>query len=283
MDDHIFKQCAERKDAQLLSAKDFDSLNIIGVLGKGAFSIVYQIVLDDKLYALRIADVNDEDNDELDIGCIANELRPYTHSLQVVKYFAYFDNSIKSSLLRLDKELDTKHLMFNVLDIMKPSYRGSYLATVSEILINTNYDELIDNKEDLIDYTFELFMALHILNIHDIVHGDLHDGNVGTIKTKAKRAYRINGTDYLVTSNLMPVVFDYGKAQITFDDTIESYELLSEFESIMFLFTEEERESILYARNVKEFKKVFDLPIFDHLRNRSIVGEGETVIIFKEI
>ena len=226
MDNHIFKQCAQRSEAQLLSVKDFDTLNIIGVLGKGAFSIVYRIVLDNRLYALRIADVNDSDTDELDIGCIANELRQYTNSLQAVRYFAYFDNSIKSSLLKLEKELDTKHLMEYTLDIMTPSYRGAYLATVSEILIDVEYDKLINNNEDLIDYTFELFMAIYILNTNYIIHGDLHDGNVGIIRNKEKRAYRINGEDYLVVSEYMPVIFDYGSSFIDFDESNESYDLL---------------------------------------------------------
>jgi len=282
MDDHIFKQCDGRKDAQLLSGKDFDTLNIIGVLGKGAFSIVYQIVLDNKLYALRIADVKDNIDDELIIGCMANDLREYTNSLQVIKYFAYFNNSIKSSLRKLEKELADYVVDYN-LDMMDPSYRGSYLATVSEILIDREYDTLMRNNADLIDYTFELFMALYILNSNNIIHGDLHTGNVGFIKTKAKRCYRINGRDYLAVSEYMPVIFDYGNSEIVEDDIVEVHEILEEFGKIMSLFTDEECNKILHTHNIKEFGKVFEFSLFDQLRNRSIIGEGETVTMFKEI
>lgn len=55
--------------------------------------------------------------------------------------------------------------------------------------------------------------------LHKTIHGDLLSINILTRKTKALRAYTINGIQYIVKSFLQYVITDFGKSR-SYDEVI---------------------------------------------------------------
>tara|TARA_R100000750_G_scaffold62841_2_gene58464 strand:+ start:1786 stop:2616 length:831 start_codon:yes stop_codon:yes gene_type:complete len=273
--DQSLQNCTYINNLKLLDDEVFITLNIIGVLGIGNYSIVYKLLLDDNVYALRISTASHRHFEgELNISCMINDLRVYTNSLQSVRYFAYFNNNIKSMLYYYLKRYGDGHI-HGVLE-----HGGEYFALVTDIIQDIGYPIL--NSNEKVDFVFELLMAVYILNSHNIAHGDLHVGNVGYTLTDIKRSYRINGKNYLVTSKYMPILFDYGNSYYI-NDGREIYSVLEDHTQIVEILNHKELDIILYAKNVKEFGKIFSGKIFKNIRHRKIESSGEYVTFFKEI
>ena len=273
--EHVLQTCKDTNNLVLLDRVHFMSMNIIGVLGTGNYSVVYKLLLDDSIYALRISTASRRHFEaELNISCTINDLRVYTNSLQSVRYFAYFDNDIKEMLQYYLKRYggDYTHSILE--------HDGKYFALVTDIIQGIGYPTL--NSDDEIDFVFEIFMAIYVLNSHNIAHGDLHVGSIGYTITDVKRSYRINGKSFLVKSEYMPILFDYGNSYYV-NDSKEIYSMLEDHTQITKLLDYKDLDIILYAKNVKDFGKIFIRNIFKNIRHRKLESRGEYVTFFKEI
>ncbi len=285
----IFSKCYSlpRGGRNIRSLRDFESLQIIGMLGRGQESIAFKVLLNDKIYALKISESKGEKDVELEICCMTESFTQYTHSLDTVKYFAYFDNSIKRKIKDLKKKYEDPNKIFDSeLDILK-DYKGLYLVTVSEIITYIDYDGLPQqelNEDDFVDIMFELFIAIYVLNVNGIIHNDLNTGNIGFAENSSKRSYNINGEEHLIISKYMPILFDYGQSYFpTKKNQYEVYDMLEDHWEIMNLLEGDEKDVVTNARNVKDFGNTLGFIIFDHLKSRKIQGEGESVIFYKAL
>lgn len=269
MDHNIFQSCSDLDHIKILPAEEFKRLDIIDELGRGEYSIVFRLILDSAIFALRLTGVQRTTSSikEIRIGCLINTLTDYTHSLQHLKYFAFFENlnNIRSDLIE--------------------DHEGKYLATISNIIEypNINYIRSLSDN-DKIDILFEILMAVYLLNSNKIAHGDLHGENIGFIKQKSKRSYIVDGIEFLVECQYMPIIFDYGEAYILKDErSHEAYDRLEGNEELLDMLTNDERDMILTARNVKDFSKIFKSSVFKHITNRKIESNGNQVIFFKSV
>lgn len=80
--------------------------------------------------------------------------------------------------------------------------------------------ENLDSHQQL-DFVFELLVAVVVLNLSGIIHHDLHEGNILIEKVNYHRQYSINGQTYLCKFEYIPIIIDFGLAEINDEPSLD--------------------------------------------------------------
>ena len=137
----------------------------------------------DQIVVIKLASNHEELDFEINTACNLQNfdlLRKYTDSLFKINEFGTRDDKIGFFVM--------------------PLYHGPIWR----------YKEF--NYREELETVFELLLAVVVLNMSGIIHGDLHAGNIMYEKVQYKRQYTINGTKFLCISDTIPVVIDFGRS-----------------------------------------------------------------------
>jgi serine/threonine protein kinase len=145
-------------------------------------------------------------------------------------------------------------------------------------------------SEQELDFVFELLYTLVVLAQHGISHNDLNSDNILCKTVSYKRQYIINDRRYLISSNILPVIIDFGEISlnaptdrfsgdtiwklVAMEDMEYSLENIIRDENILNTLVEELRAS-------DRFDILFH-PIFDSLRQKDIQA-GDVIKIFESL
>lgn len=300
----------------MLSLNDFnDMFSIMGILGQGGSGdVVFKVTMNDQIVAMKTIPYMHPKNNiirysEINMGCKMNNLQHYTHSLMPILYYVIFNKNVLTMLTdKLEHYYDIDEYSDAEIVTEDYGYGNCVIIIINPLLLNAyNYiynprwkprpnDFITATKENHIDIMFETLYALIILNMNNIIHGDIANRNIRFMKVNKngiinKRQYTINNTIYLVEYEYMPVWIDFGNSveiktvKPLADEYIDEY--IDEYENVSDLFEVFNFDRLLSVEdkalfNTKNFPEILLSKIFEPLRNRNIMG-GDNVTIFTAI
>jgi serine/threonine protein kinase len=206
----------------------FDSITIIEYIGQGAYGAAFKILIDDQVLVmkamkhyyypmakskLRRQSSHIVNLPDIKMACLIKDLHSYTPCLSSIIGFALFDEDTLYKVVTMVSEQDSEDE-----DVM---IGGNTLAIIVMPLYydigNSLYfrqwrsrSENIPYPTDAVrlDIMFELLVAIHTLNSHGIIHGDLRPENILFAIVDNKRQYTINDIIYIVESKYMPIIIE---------------------------------------------------------------------------
>ena len=160
--------------------------NIIKTLGKGQEGTVYQISINGINYALKIEHILQE---HIKYSKYSPVWREINFCRKVAnKYPDYFINLIDFEIID-----SCDHKQYNNLKGLNAERRdkiikrnaSSYCVKKIYTLIDTTLREIQHtlNIKQLYSFIIQMFYIFYILHKYKYIHGDVHDGNIGVIKT----------------------------------------------------------------------------------------------------
>lgn len=190
---------------------------IINELGYGMFGTVYQIQMktNKKKYALKIQHVEKKD------------LLPNSKSLiwREINFSINFANKYPKQFIKLedydflnDCELKQKYycdittLPLKLQKIINKLKNSPFCSRKVYELVNGDLSDKLNSQlscHQLYSLIIQLTFAIQLMHKHNYVHGDIHNGNVGWIKTS--HAFKIKiGNQYVKTLGYLFKLIDYG-------------------------------------------------------------------------
>lgn len=222
-----------------MTKEDFSArYQIISPLGRGRYGQTFKIVDKkiDKVLALKIHEHKSSGNYlEIKNNCdIVAKTKDYTDCFaEIISWF------------RLDNYLNDEFEIY---------IKSAIISTMPL------YDEKLKKDNiDNISFLFEIFVALTVLYQQNFNHGDLHLGNIMFKKVNWDRVYTINGEQYVIKNQIMPIIIDFGKSSTGKDWT----DYLLPFEILCKNFSMSRR--LIDVASIRDI--VLTHPIFTPLKN----------------
>lgn len=142
-----------------------------------------------------------------------------------------------------------------------------------------------------LNFIFELLYTIVVLAQEGIVHNDLNPGNILCKSVPYKRQYIINDRTYVLSSNILPVIIDFGEVSLKAppdrfsEDTIWKLVGREGMENALEDILQD--QSILDAiipnlRNSDSFGILFH-PIFDPLISSEFLLPGDIIKVFSPL
>lgn len=185
-------------------------------LGTGSEGITFKVLDIDtnKVSAMKSRILEYDSFQEIKIGCMLAPTRMYTHSIIMPELWGITDRLVflDGSNPILSNWLNNQEVQTVLEGFADKSEIRSLIFTMPllDATLDSIYSELTHIEK--LSIFFELVIALISLRRINIIHNDLHGGNILIKKTDECRSYTINNTSYIITSEYMPVIIDFGIA-----------------------------------------------------------------------
>jgi serine/threonine protein kinase len=252
------------RDLGILCEKEFaEKYKGIELLGQGAFGKVYKVVdtQNDKIVALKIVEHEDifetDENGkifEIDPSCNHESISKWTDGIIRIHEYGYLES-------------------------------GAYFYTMPVLCKIPKM-----NAVQELDFVFELLYTLVVLAQHGIAHRDISPDNILCKSIPYKRQYIINGRTYIINSNILPVLIDFGAVDFKAPkDRFSDYTLrglIVEFimqPTLTRLLSDKQIKRIIISRLKKSDK--FDIlcdPIFNSLVQTEL-EPGDIIKVFSPL
>lgn len=183
---------------------------ILEELGRGGNGIVYKVLDNEtnEIVALKSTLFFSENNTdlpiEIEMGCKLISTRIHTHSLAIPINYAIVEAGVL-----LDEDFKYE---INFDKIQKNSKGLIITFLLADMTLPDAYPQL--TFEDKRDILFELIIAIKFLHETGVHHTDLTANNIVVKKINEKRSYTINGVQHIVTSDYLPIIIDFGEAEM---------------------------------------------------------------------
>lgn len=152
-----------------------------------------------KLYAMKIIPYY-SDVREIKIACSLGSTSKYTHSILIPQAWAIIDISNQGE---------------GWISALYDTGKTDALVLILPLLDGNATDIFGDSGNIPDDVKLEIIVAIAVLHLRGLSHGDLHMDNILFAKTDKFRQYTINGTSYMVKSPYMPYIVDFETTNTT--------------------------------------------------------------------
>ncbi len=189
-----------------------EDYKIIKELGHGIFGTVYLVRKNKKYYVLKIEKIPEKELKQNYKSSIWREIEfaknfANKHQDNFIKLIEYdiIDNCEHKQKYSIPLEVFGKSGKELLLNKNKSTYCIRKIYTLIDTTVYDIIEEL--NKKQLYSIFIQICYAIYLMNKYGYVHGDLHTGNIGLVKTNKK----IKVFDKLIPSYGYQVkIIDYG-------------------------------------------------------------------------
>lgn len=237
-----------------------DRFTLIERLGSGSFGSVnkYYDKVENMDVAIKSGNIN---IDEIKIGCIATQLQVYTNSLNYYLGFMFIRDDTHNDTRNKYNKYDDNNVLL-VMPVNEPNYGMN-------VTVN--------------DLAFEFMIALYVaFRIGNFSLQDINNSNITYRKVNYSRLYKINDVNYIVNSEYIPVIIDYGIPTIYDTNIMDDYEL-NEIEMNIFQYTMTRLFKIPRNYCNGGMFKLLTYPPFNNFINDNIYYDGSSYKLFKPI